>query len=186
VNLGSLSKTVCPGPRVGWMAGPSHILEEAARLKFADEESNTFTQAVAAKYLESGRMDEHLNKVRDKYRDCARAMCEELQKINKELGDVFEFTPPQGGMFVWARLTGKNGAIMSASQLAELAIAAGVAFVPGGPFDAEGGSDDKMRLAFATSDEKTIREGIRKLGAVMRATMAGQPVAAGTTQLAAL
>ena len=77
---------------------------------------------------------------------------------------AIEFTPPQGGMFFWARLTGANGKSALASEFAQRAIAQGVAFVPGVPFFAHDPDTAALRLSFATADVAKIEEGIGRLG----------------------
>jgi DNA-binding transcriptional MocR family regulator len=79
------------------------------------------------------------------------------------LGDAVEFSAPQGGLFVWARLTGAGGKLRDASELARRAIDRGVAFVPGAPFFAKDPDLASFRLSFATADEDKIREGIARL-----------------------
>jgi DNA-binding transcriptional MocR family regulator len=87
----------------------------------------------------------------------------------KQLGDAVEFLQPQGGLFLWVRLTGKGGALADAGELAKRAIAQGVAFVPGAPFFAQNPDATSFRLSFATADEDKIREGIARLAQALKA-----------------
>jgi DNA-binding transcriptional MocR family regulator len=87
----------------------------------------------------------------------------------KQFSDAVEFLQPQGGLFLWVRLTGKGGALADAGELAKRAIAQGVAFVPGAPFFAQNPDATSFRLSFATADEDKIREGIARLAQALKA-----------------
>ena len=109
---GSLSKVLSPGLRVGWMAAQPELLAKATMCKqFSDAHTSTFAQATAAQYLKAGRMPATLANVRKTYAERAKAMGEAL---TRDLGDAVEFTQPQGGLFFWARLTGKGGKVKDA------------------------------------------------------------------------
>ena len=99
--------------------------------------------------------------VRQVYGERARVMGECLKR---ELGDAITFTQPGGGLFFWARLSGANGKLQDAGELAKLAIAQGVAFVPGAPFFAHDPDPATLRLSFATADVTKIVEGMERLG----------------------
>jgi DNA-binding transcriptional MocR family regulator len=86
------------------------------------------------------------------------------ESLKRELGDAIEFTQPGGGLFFWARLTGANGKLKDAGELAKRAIDKGVAFVPGAPFFASNPDHATLRLSFATADVAKIEEGVRRLG----------------------
>ncbi|MES2912367.1 MAG: PLP-dependent aminotransferase family protein [Pseudomonadota bacterium] len=161
-HCGSLSKVLSPGLRVGWMIAPAALMANAVMCKqFSDAHTSTFAQATAAQYLKAGRMPATLTNVRKVYAERARAMGEAL---TKELGDAVEFTQPQGGLFFWARLTGKGGKVKDASEFAKRAIEQGVAFVPGAPFFAANPDLSTFRLSFATADVEKIKEGVARLG----------------------
>ncbi len=161
VHCGSLSKVLSPGLRVGWMVAPPALLANAVMCKqFSDAHTSTFAQATAAQYLAAGRMPATLARVRQVYGARARAMGEALRS---ELGDAIDFVPPQGGLFVWARLTGAGGQLTDGNQFAQKAIEQGVAFVPGAPFYCANPDPSTLRLSFATADEARIREGIARL-----------------------
>ncbi|MBO9647435.1 MAG: PLP-dependent aminotransferase family protein [Variovorax sp.] len=165
VHCGSLSKVLSPGLRIGWMIGAPELLARATMCKqFSDAHTSTFAQATAAQYLKSGRMPDTLAHVRKVYAERAAAMGQALQK---ELGDAVSFTQPGGGLFFWARLTGANGKLADAGELAKRAIEKLVAFVPGAPFYAENPDVATLRLSFATANVEKIREGIARLGAAL-------------------
>ena len=166
VYCGSLSKVLSPGLRVGWMVGPQALLAKATMCKqFSDAHTSTFAQATAAAYLASGRMPARLDEVRRVYARRASTMVEALRR---ELGEAIAFTAPQGGLFVWARLTGAGGRLADVGELARRAIEQGVAFVPGAPFFAADPDPASLRLSFATADEDKIREGVARLARALR------------------
>ena len=166
VHCGSLSKVLSPGLRVGWMVAPAALLGKAVMCKqFSDAHTSTFAQATAAAYLQSGRLPAELAKVRAVYAARARCMCDALER---EVGDAIRFVRPAGGLFVWATLTGANGAISDGSALAKRAIDNNVAFVPGTPFFAQDPDPRTLRLSFATADEDKIEAGIAKLAQAIR------------------
>ncbi len=121
-----------PGLRVGWLIAPPELLAKATMCKqFSDAHTSTFAQATAAQYLQAGRMPATLAKVRTVYAERAQVMGDALRQ---ELGDAIAFVQPQGGLFVWARLTGAGGKVQDGNVFAKRAIDQGVAFVPGTPF----------------------------------------------------
>ncbi|ATA54533.1 aspartate aminotransferase [Variovorax boronicumulans] len=161
-HCGSLSKVLSPGLRIGWMIAPTELLAKATMCKqFSDAHTSTFAQATAAQYLKSGRMPGTLAHVREVYGQRAQAMGAALKR---ELGDAVSFTQPNGGLFFWARLTGANGKLADANELAKRAIEKLVAFVPGAPFFAEKPDVATLRLSFATADIEKIEEGVKRLG----------------------
>ena len=161
-HCGSLSKVLSPGLRVGWMIAPPALLANATMCKqFSDAHTSTFAQATAAHYLKAGRLPATLAKVRQVYAERAQAMGRALRR---ELGDAIEFVQPQGGLFVWARLTGAGGRVNDGAELARRAIEKGVAFVPGAPFFANNPDLATLRLSFATADVAKIEEGVARLG----------------------
>ncbi|MCU0943324.1 MAG: PLP-dependent aminotransferase family protein [Hydrogenophaga sp.] len=162
VHCGSLSKVLSPGLRVGWMVAPAELLAKATMCKqFSDAHTSTFAQATAAHYLKAGRMPATLDRVRRVYAERSAAMTSALRR---ELGEAIEFVDPQGGLFVWARLTGAGGKVDDGAVLAKRAIEQGVAFVPGAPFFASQPVHATIRLSFATAPIDRIEEGIARLG----------------------
>ena len=161
VHCGSLSKVLSPGLRVGWMIAPAELLAKATMCKqFSDAHTSTFAQATAAQYLKAGRMPATLAHVRKVYAERAQAMGDALRS---DLGDAIEFVQPQGGLFVWARLTGAGGKVADGNVFAKRAIEQGVAFVPGTPFFCAQPDHATLRLSFATVGVDKIREGVARL-----------------------
>jgi DNA-binding transcriptional MocR family regulator len=166
VHCGSLSKVLSPGLRVGWMVAPAALLAKATMCKqFSDAHTSTFAQATAAQYLKAGRMPATLAQVRAVYAERAACMGAALRR---ELGDAIDFVQPQGGLFVWARLTGAGGATADGAELARRAIDQGVAFVPGAPFFARQADAATLRLSFATVGPERIEEGVARLAKALR------------------
>ena len=164
-HCGSLSKVLSPGLRVGWMVAPPELLARATMCKqFSDAHTSTFAQATAAHYLQAGRMPATLDKVRKVYAQRSAAMGNALRK---DLGDAIAFVQPQGGLFVWARLTGIHGALQDGAAFAKRAIDQGVAFVPGAPFFASNPDLATLRLSFATADIAKIEEGVTRLATAL-------------------
>ena len=162
VHCGSMSKVLSPGLRVGWMVAPAALLAKATMCKqFSDAHTSTFAQATAAQYLKAGRMPATLAKVRAVYAERAQVMGDALRQ---ELGDAIAFVQPQGGLFVWARLTGAGGKVQDGNVFAKRAIDQGVAFVPGTPFFCAQPDNATLRLSFATVGVDKIREGVQRLG----------------------
>jgi len=162
VHCGSLSKVLSPGLRVGWMVAPAELLAKATMCKqFSDAHTSTFAQATAAQYLKAGRMPDTLARVRRTYAERAATMSAALRR---ELGEAVEFVEPQGGLFIWARLTGAGGKPRDGGEFAKAAIAQGVAFVPGAPFYAANPDHATLRLSFATAPLDKIEEGMQRLG----------------------
>ncbi|MEY4284491.1 MAG: hypothetical protein RL111_1166 [Pseudomonadota bacterium] len=167
VHCGSLSKVLSPGLRIGWMIAPPELLAKATMCKqFSDAHTSTFSQVTATHYLHSGRMAPTLDKVRQVYAQRATALC---QGLKQHLGEAIRFDAPQGGMFVWAKLTGAQGAPRSGAVFAKQAIAHQVAFVPGAPFFADHPDEASLRLSFATANEALIAQGCERLGQALRA-----------------
>jgi 2-aminoadipate transaminase len=162
VLLGSFSKTVAPGLRMGWICAKKHIMDKVNIAKQAsDLHSNFLCQRILHRYLESHDLDAHIATIVAAYRRQRDAM---VRAIETHFPAEVTFTRPEGGMFLWATLPAK----LSALDLFERAAAQKVAFVPGTPFFVNGGGLRNMRLNFSNAQEDQIEEGIRRLGAVMK------------------
>ncbi len=158
ILLGSFSKTVVPGFRIGWIAAPDEIFEKLLIAKQAsDLHSCHFTQYIVYQYLENNDIGSHINKIRDAYGKQCRSM---LESIDLYFPDNVSSTRPEGGMFLWATLPAE----MSALDLFNLAVKEKVIFVPGDPFYINRKNANTLRLNFSCVDSETINTGIKRLG----------------------
>jgi len=165
ILLGSFSKTVAPGLRMGWVCAAREILDRLIVAKQAcDLHSNSLCQRMLHRYLTGHDIDRHIATIREAYRRQKDAMLAAIQDhFPAEIG----FTRPEGGMFVWATLPPR----LSALELFEYAAREKVVFVPGAPFFVDGGGAHNMRLNFSNADEDKIEEGIARLGRIIERLM---------------
>ncbi len=168
IMLGSFSKTVVPGFRLGWVAAPEKIFDKLLIAKQAsDLHTCNFTQHILLDFLSNNRLEDHLQKIRAAYGAQCRAM---IEAINREFPDNVSCTRPDGGMFLWGRLP--DG--MSALELFEKAVERKVVFVPGEPFYTRETRSSAFRLNFSCVDEKVIEDGIGRLAEAISAMPSGQ------------
>ena len=160
IYLGTFSKILSPGIRLGWAVAPRPVLEKLNLGKQgADLCSSPVTQLFVAAYFHECDWRGYLNELRALYRHRRDTM---LQALEEHFGDRAQWTTPQGGLFIWATLQED----VDTTNL--LARAQDVAFVPGRAayMDGRRGSSS-MRLNFAGLPEESIREGIRRIGELM-------------------
>ncbi len=164
VSLGTASKILSPGLRVGWAVAPVEIARNMVVLKqSSDLHTSTFAQHLVHHVLtEPGFLPAHLAGLRVRYRAQADAL---VGALRAELPDRFTFAEPDGGMFVWGRLTSGG----DAAALLARAIDHGVAFVPGAEFAVDAAHRDELRLSFANGSAPELREGVRRLREAMDA-----------------
>lgn len=156
--LGSFSKVMAPGLRLGYLAAPKAIYPKLLQAKqAADLHSSSFSQRLVAELLEGNFMAHHLPTIRAFYRRQCKVMLAALEAQMAGLG--VRWSEPAGGMFLWLRLP----AGMDAAQLLPHAIERGVAFVPGSAFFAQQPVHESMRLSFANSTPEQTRIGIAAL-----------------------
>lgn len=169
--LGTLSKTLAPGFRVGWVVAPEDVIRRLVTLKQgADLHTSTFAQMVAYETAREGFLDRHVHTIRAAYRERRDAM---LQALAVHFPPEVRWTRPKGGLFLWATLP--EG--MDASTLLAEALRQKVAFVPGTSFFPGGGGANTLRLNFSYCTPTVIEEGVRRLAAVICRTI-GHPFAA--------
>jgi len=159
LSVGTISKVLVPGLRVGWVAGDRGLLDALVRSKqAADLHSSPLNQWIVLELLRRGQLDSQLPQLRRIYGERRDAMLEALEKA---FGGDVQWTRPEGGMFVWVTLP----ETMDAAALLERALARGVAFVPGAEFHVDGGGRNTLRLNFTHVTPDRIREGIQRLKA---------------------
>ena len=165
LHLGSFSKIIAPGLRLGWMVVPRHLLAPLGILREAtDLESSALTCRAVAAWLEAGHLPAHLERLRHEYRERRDRM---LAALARHLRGVAQWTSPRGGFFTWVQLPEGTDTL----ALLDRAVAEEkVAFVPGRAFAVEGGAgaaDRCMRLAFSNVTPERIDEGIAALGRLL-------------------
>lgn len=162
ILLGTFSKVVSPGMRMGWIYAPEEIMEKLITLKQGtDLHSNYFTQCILHQFLIDNDLEPHIAKIKDLYGRQRKKMVEMIQQYFPE---EVQFTKPEGGMFLWVTLP--EG--FSALELFETAIREKVAFVPGDAFYVSRKGVNTMRLNFSNSDETKIEVGIKRLGMAIK------------------
>ena len=157
--LGTFSKVATPGMRVGYVVTENKELAKyiAMALEATSLHTNIFSQLVLAQYLADNDIDAHIEKTKVLYKHKAELM---MDCMRKYLPEGVEFTPTEGGMFLWAKLP--NG--MSAVDLYRVALARGVAICPGDPFYEKERNVSTFRINYSNSSDEVIEKGIRILG----------------------
>jgi 2-aminoadipate transaminase len=163
IYLGSFSKVLAPGLRLGYVVAPKAIMPKLLQAKqAADLHSPTFNQRMVAEVLKDGFIDRHVPTIRALYKHQCEVM---LASLSKEMDGLdVQWNSPVGGMFLWVRLP--EG--MNAVALLPKAVDKNVAFVPGAAFYAEHADPRTLRLSFVTASEEQIRIGIKALADAIR------------------
>jgi len=162
LSLGTFSKILAPGYRIGWIAGDKDIISKYVMVKQGvDLQCNTLAQMVIAKYLELNDIDQHIDVIRTTYRrrrDLAVATMEDAFPAS------VTFTRPSGGLFLWVELPDH----INAQDLLVTCLEHDVAFVPGGSFFPNGGHDNTLRINFSNMPDDKIVEGLRRIGDILK------------------
>jgi 2-aminoadipate transaminase len=160
VLLGTFSKIVSPGVRLGWIVAGEEIMERLVVAKqAADLHSNELTQRIVHRYLCDNDVNAHIQRIREAYKVQRDLMVGAVKSLFPP--DV-TCTEPEGGMFLWMTLP----PTMSAMTFFEKGLAQKVTFVPGRAFFATGGGENTLRLNFSNCDEAMIAEGMTRLARV--------------------
>ena len=160
--ISTLSKILSPGFRIGWMILPTVLRNYAEIAKQGmDLHTSTFTQAVAARYLDSGRLYERLPSIRASYKERNEALADALKR---HLSGALTYVQPDGGMFLWARWV---DASVNSAALLKYALPEKMIFVPGEHFYADAPVHHSIRLSFATPTPKQLEEGIGRLAVAL-------------------
>ena len=178
IYLGSFSKVLAPGLRLGFMVAPASIFPKLLQAKqAADLHTPGFNQRLVAEVMKDGFLDRHVPTIRALYKSQRDAM---LAAMQREMPEGVEWNTPAGGMFLWVRLP--EG--MNAIALLPQAVERNVAFVPGWAFYADQPDARTLRLSFVTASVAQIDTGIAALGEAIRAMQAGLPLQQAETEAA--
>ncbi|MFX3633090.1 MAG: PLP-dependent aminotransferase family protein [Candidatus Pristimantibacillus sp.] len=162
IHIGSLSKTVASGLRIGWMVAPNSVVSRLADARQQmDFGLSVIPQRIATQFLQSSYFDPHIDRLRMNLifkRDLL------IDTLNKELPESIEFTIPQGGLHLWCKVI----PAFSESKLLEECIRRGLVFVPGSVY---GSDTDYVRFNFAKPRIEEIRPGIAKFAEALRASL---------------
>lgn len=163
IYLGSFSKVLAPGLRLGYLVAPKAISPKLLQAKqAADLHSPSFNQRMVAEVLKDGFLDRHVPTIRALYKHQCAVILDALAQDMAGLG--VQWNSPDGGMFLWVRLP----AGLDAITLLPKAVDKGVAFVPGAAFFAGEPDPRTLRLSFVTASEEQIRVGIKALAEAIR------------------
>lgn len=167
-SVRTFSKILAPGLRVGWVDTVPELQPLLINAKQAmDTCTNLPAQRLVTGFLEGGHLDEHLMTHRAEYRRRKQAMQDALAE---HFGDRATWTDPEGGFFLWVTFAGD----VDTQALFEVALAEGVAYIPGNAFSAEGRFPNALRLCFASTAPERIREGVRRLRAAVDTLSTGR------------
>jgi 2-aminoadipate transaminase len=161
IYLGTFSKILSPGIRLGWLCAPPPVVEKVVLGKqAADLCTSTLTQYFVREYFAEGRWRNYIDDLCDVYRERRDAM---LDALDRHFPAGATWSRPEGGLFCWATLPD----YIDTTDLLAKALRENVAFVPGAAAYTDGRGGSSMRLNFSASQPKEIQEGIRRIGAVI-------------------
>ena len=162
IYLGSFSKIVTPGMRLGYAIADKEIIKMLETAKQAsDLHSNIFGQYLISDYLQNNDLDKHIEKIKKLYKTQATAMISAMEEF---FPNNVKFTYPKGGMFTWVTIEEGKDVL----TLFDKAIAKNVAFVPGHPFYVNPDKVNTLRLNYTNANEQTIKTGIERLAQALR------------------
>jgi 2-aminoadipate transaminase len=157
ISLGTFSKILAPGLRVGWVVASPEVIAQLTQAKQGtDLHTSTFDQMIAYEMLRSGFLESHKQVIVETYRHRRDAM---MDALARSFPRGTRWTHPEGGMFLWVELPES----IDAADLLPRAMERQVAFVPGRGFHVDGTGHNTMRLNFSNSTPEQIREGIGRL-----------------------
>jgi 2-aminoadipate transaminase len=162
IYLGSFSKTLAPGLRLGYVVAPPALYPKLLQAKqAADLHTPSFNQRLVHEVLRDGFLDQHVPRIRSLYKTQRDAM---LVALKAYMPDSVSWNAPEGGMFLWLKLAQGVDTV----KLLEKAVERGVAFVPGAAFYADSAEHNAMRLCFVTASSEQINTGVKALAQVIR------------------
>lgn len=165
IFLGTFSKILAPGYRVGWVCASELILGKYNFIKQgADLQSATPAQLEFNAFLDMYNLDDHVAKIKEVYRKRRDCM---LKAMDDYFPKECTWTYPNGGLFTWVVLP----EYINAKEMAAQCLEKKVAYVPGGSFFPNGGHDNTFRMNYSCMPEEKITEGIKKIGEVIKANL---------------
>ena len=165
ISLHTSSKTVAPGFRIGWINGPSTVMDYIEKVKqCTDLHTSTFNQLMIYEFMKQGHFEAHVEKIKVDYRAKRDIM---VKTMEESFPEGITWTRPDGGLFLWVTLP--QG--MSAKELLKKAVDMKVAYVYGVPFYPYGEGANTLRLNFSNATKDGIVEGIKRLGTLFKENM---------------
>jgi 2-aminoadipate transaminase len=163
IYLGSFSKILAPGLRLGYLVAPTPLYPKLLQAKqAADLHSPSFNQRIVFEVIRNGMLATHVPRIRALYKAQRDAM---LAALSREMSGLdVQWTCPQGGMFIWLQLP----QAVDAAALLPQAVKAGMAFVPGSAFYADTPAHNTLRLSFVTADRPAIDQAIQILAHLLK------------------
>jgi len=162
VHVGTLSKILAPGLRIGFVVAPPAMLERIVALRaIVDRQGDLAVEHAVAELLDDHEVQRHARRVKKLYRERRDALVEALRE---KLGSAIEVAPPAGGMALWARVD----PAIDVDEWAARSLAAGVAFMPGRAFAFDGRARSAARIGFAALDPRELREAVKRMATALR------------------
>ena len=166
IFLGTFSKILCPGYRLGWTCASQNILKKFIFVKqVADLQASSISQIEVSKFIDLYNLDNHVKKINEVY---ARRRDLMLETMKEEFPEGVEYTYTEGGLFIWVELP-KH---LDSRIIMKDCLANNVAYVPGWSFFPNGGTENCFRLNYSNMSDDRIVEGIKRIGLVLRKYMA--------------
>ena len=169
IYMGSFSKVLAPGLRLGYVVAPEPVLAKMIQAKqAADLHTPSFSQRIVHETVQDGFIDRHIPEIRNLYAAQCRRM---LDALDREFPTQVSWNRPEGGMFIWVDLP--QG--LDSGKLLARAVECNVAFVPGAPFYAVDPQVNTLRLSFVTVPGEKIDAGVKVLGELLKEEIAALP-----------
>lgn len=165
IYMGTFSKIMAPGYRIGWTCANDEIIERLNLIaQAAALQTSTIAPMIIAKYMDMFDLDAHVDKIRETYKHRCQLM---INTMKETFPPEAKFTDPDGGLFTWVELPD----YVNTRDLAAKALDMGVAFVPGSGFYPNGGNNCCMRLNYSCMPDDRIVEGVKRLAEVIKAAL---------------
>jgi GntR family transcriptional regulator/MocR family aminotransferase len=162
VYVGTLSKVLAPGLRIGYLVAPRAVIERVRELRIAtDLQGDQAHECAVAELFEDGDLVRHVRRMRRLYRTRRDAL---LRFLERHLGSALSINPPAGGMALWARVDPS----IDLERWSAAGLEHGVAFVPGSRYAFDDGPVQAVRLGFTPLDETELEEAARRMALALR------------------